>query len=303
MYLGLYSLNRSFIRKLLLLGLLAGGICFSGCQSETSNNQADPTPASGNLALGSEEENSEEEKEADSDSASDFVSIEELLAEGAPEDQILIADPLEGMNRAIFQFNDGFYEVVLEPVSDTYTTLMPDPFEVGISNFFDNLQYPIRFVSYSLQGNFNLAGLETSRFLVDSTVGFAGFLRPSDDIPNLANLPDTDLGLTFAYWGMDHGPYLVLPVLGPSSLRDGVGFVGERFLDPAYYLDDSGVEITLTALEILNRSPQILENYQRGKEAAVDPYVSLRDFYVQFRDRKLEALRSYRTSNSSNSLE
>lgn len=283
---------------LLCLLLLFGGISFSGCQSKTLTNQADPTPAPDNLAMGAEEEDSEE-REPNSNLEEDFLSIEELLAENESENPVLIADPFEGMNRAIFQFNDGFYEVILEPVSDTYTTLMPDPFEVGISNFFDNLQFPIRFVSYSLQGNLDLAGLETSRFLVDSTVGFAGFLRPSDDIPSLANLPDTDLGLTFAYWGIDHGPYLILPILGPSSLRDGVGFVGERFLDPSYYLDDSAIEITLTTLEILNRSPQILRSYRRGRAAAVDPYVSLRDFYVQFRSRKLETLQNYKKGDVS----
>lgn len=267
-------------------GILVLGILFSGCQSETLTNQTDPAPPDTSYTMGTESQDS-------SGDDSRAFSIDELLAEAPLDEGPSISDPFEGFNRAIFKFNDGFYEGVLEPVSETYTAVMPDPFETGISNFFDNLYYPIRLVSYSLQGNLDLAGLETQRFLVDSTVGLAGVLRPSDDIPRLADLPDSDLGLTFATWGIDHGPYLVLPILGPSSLRDGAGFFGAIFLDPLRYIDESALRMTLVALEILNRSPEILDNYNRGKAAALDPYVSIRDFYIQFRARELEALKNY----------
>lgn len=278
--------------SLFLLLASFGGV---GCQADALKNEADPTPSDQTFALGEDPADPPPpSQQNDPQSIEDeFVDLDDLLAEDFSDSpDLLIQDPFEDFNRAIFQFNDGFYLYVLDPLASGYTRILPDPVEVGITNFFDNLNYPVRLVAYSLQGQFDLAALETARFLLDSTVGIGGFLRPSDDLPALANLPGTDLGLTFAYWGIHHGPYLVLPFLGPSSVRDTLGFVGERFLDPINYLEDDGLEISLLALEILNRSPQIIENYNRASEIALDPYTSLKDFYVQLRERELQDLRS-----------
>ncbi len=267
----------------------------TGCKSNSIANVADPTPHSQNFAIGDSSAKSlDNTAELDLEATNEeIVAFDDILADDFSDDgAILIEDPFEDLNRAVFQFNDGFYLYVLDPLASGYTWIVPDPVEVGITNFFDNLNYPVRLVAYSLQGQFDLAGLETVRFLIDSTVGIGGFLRPSDDIAALADLPGTDLGLTFAFWGIDHGPYLILPFLGPSSVRDTVGFLGERFLDPINYLEDEGLEISLNALEVLNRSPEILENYSRASDIALDPYTSLKDFYIQLRDRQLQDLRS-----------
>lgn len=280
---------------------------WSGCQSETLNNNNKTTGSAGETAheLGVDHHGDNgrpspgnEELAADVEAGeddSDSFSIDDLFDEDFEEESPTVAvnDPWESMNRSIFKFNDGFYTHFFIPVADTYESVVPDPMETAITNFFDNLKFPLRFVTYSLQGNFGLVGRETGRFIVDSTMGFGGLLRPSDDIRTLTDLPSTDLGLTFAYWGIDFGPYLVLPVFGPSSGRDVFNLPAEYFLDPVNYIDDGEWETGLSVLEILNESPKLMADYQRSKESAIDHYSSLRDFYIQLRNEDLRRLKDH----------
>lgn len=139
-------------------------------------------------------------------------------------------DPLEDFNRAIFSFNDTLDVHLLEPVARAYRDYTPDPMRTGIGNFFLNLRYPSYLVSDVVQGKFDQVLEHTGRFLINSTVGVVGLI----DVAKDWGLPDhdEDFGIALAYHGVPSGPYLVIPVVGPSSVRDGVGRVVDAFLDP-----------------------------------------------------------------------
>ena len=202
-----------------------------------------------------------------------------------------VSDPLAPMNRAIFRFNDGFYAHVLRPFARGYERVVPSPVRRGIGNFFDNIKFPVRFVSCLLQARPGRATKETGKFLINSTVGVAGLLRVSDSIPPLATVPAEDVGQALGTWGIGAGPYLVLPFLGPSSLRDTVGLAGNAMLYPVNWSAtesavrgyDSTWRYSLQAVDFMNSSPDQLSNYDGLKRSAVDPYVSVRDGYLQYR--------------------
>jgi phospholipid-binding lipoprotein MlaA len=193
-----------------------------------------------------------------------------------------IPDRIEGFNRGVFKFNDGFYRVVLRPLSSGYSAVVPRPVRRGIEHFFHNLGFPTRFVGNVLEGHVKGAGIETERFLVN-TVTSLGFVATADRYPDLQEQP-SDLGLAFGSWGIGHGTYLVLPLLGPSSIRDGVGLgITGFFLDPVHYLRHWEYRYGASALQIVNESPGQLRAYDQLKAAAVDPYVALRDAYASER--------------------
>lgn len=197
-----------------------------------------------------------------------------------------IPDRIEGVNRAIFKFNDGLYKVTLRPISKGYRAVVPAPARRGIGRFFHNLAFPTRFVGNVLEGEFKNAGTETGRFVIN-TVMSLGFLAPADDIPALQEKP-SDLGLAFGRWGIGHGTYLILPVLGPASFRDGVGMgLSGYYLDPVHYLQEWEYRAAATGTTIVNQSPEQMQAYDQLKAAAVDPYVALRDAYSSRRSRRI----------------
>jgi phospholipid-binding lipoprotein MlaA len=204
---------------------------------------------------------------------------------------VQVSDPLEPMNRAIFKFNDGVYAYVLKPISTGYTKVVPEPARYGIRNFFDNLRFPVRFVNSALQGKFGRAGRETEKFFVNTVAGLGGFIRISDDVPALADLPIEDTGQTFGVWGIGKGPYLVLPILGPGTVRDTVGFGGDYYLNPLNWnlrenIDgytweaETGVVVTSAVSSL----PGILYTYDSVRKDAIDPYIAVRSAYVQYRE-------------------
>jgi phospholipid-binding lipoprotein MlaA len=193
-----------------------------------------------------------------------------------------IPDKIEGFNRDIFKFNDGFYQVILRPLSKGYSTVLPRPIRHGIERFFHNLGFPTRFVGNVLEGRPKDAAIETGRFFVN-TVTSLGFLATADQYPDLRERP-SDLGLAFGSWGIGHGTYLVLPLVGPSSVRDGIGLgLSGWFLDPVHYIRHWEYRYGASALMIVNQSPDQLRAYDQLKAAAVDPYVALRDAYASER--------------------
>jgi phospholipid-binding lipoprotein MlaA len=160
--------------------------------------------------------------------------------------------------------------------------VLPRPIRRGIEHFFHNLGFPTRFVGNVLEGQLRNAGVETERFVIN-TVSSLGFVATADQFPKLQERP-SDLGLAFGTWGIGHGTYLVLPLLGPSSIRDGVGLgLSGYFLDPVHYLRHWEYRYGATALMIVNESPDQLRAYDQLKAAAVDPYVALRDAYASER--------------------
>lgn len=199
------------------------------------------------------------------------------------------SDPLEGFNRAMFSFNDGLYDYVLRPVSKGYTKVTPKVFRSGISNFFDNVRYPVRLVNQILQGKFETGLRETGMFLVNTTYGLAGFIDHSEEFPGL-DVPPEDFGQTLGVWGIGDGPYLVLPVLGPSSLRDTVGRAGDHFANPTSYLGYWQWEADWSArgVETINALPGQVSVYDAVVGSALDDYTAVKDGYLQMRKRQIE---------------
>lgn len=200
-------------------------------------------------------------------------------------------DPFEPVNRTMFKFNHSVYDHVLRPFARGYETVLPAPARDGIRNFFDNLHYPVRLASNLLQGRFDRVAAETGKFALNSTVGLAGFIKVSDRYATL-RVPDEDIGQAFGRWGLGHGPFLVLPILGPSSLRDGIGRIGDYYATPTHwnYLDhyDDWVEITLQVGDAVSSLPGLLDTYDSLRRAAVDPYIAFRNSYVQYREGQVK---------------
>lgn len=202
-----------------------------------------------------------------------------------------VSDPFEPVNRAMFKFNSGCNKVLFRPIARGYERVVPAPARRGLVNFFDNLRFPVRFVGCVLQGKPKRAGKEVGKLLVNTTAGLGGFVRVAETIPALAAVPEEDIGQTLGKWGIGNGPYLVLPFLGPSSFRDGAGILGNMLLNPVYsrplhdaiHLDSAVRDISQVA-DITSRTPELLKLQDTLQAAAVDPYVAMRDGYIQYRD-------------------
>ena len=186
-------------------------------------------------------------------------------------------DPLEGWNRAVFSFNQKADEYVLTPVAKGYRTVTPVPVRKGVSNFFNNLGEPITAVNSALQAKPGKAVRSLTRFLFNTTFGLFGLF----DVAGVMGLEreKEDLGQTLAYWGVGSGPYLVLPILGPSNLRDLGGQFVDRPLNPVSWQDEVGMAELMIADGIQTREQLLgLEPKTVG-----DPYVLMRSAYEQRR--------------------
>lgn len=220
------------------------------------------------------------------------LDVEDLFDDEfeATETNVSINDPIEGFNRAIFNFNDGFYKNVGRPFANTYAKIVPDPIEAGIGNIFTNAKFPSRFVANVFQGRLGNAGKETGQFLLNSTVGIGGIVKVSDEFEALDTSKE-DFGQTLGSWGIGHGFYLVLPFLGPTSLRDfAADFVDdavEPIPSPNSQIDDTTDRALLRAVEIINDFPFLMDLYESMSRSAIDSYASMRDAYAQRRARQV----------------
>lgn len=187
-------------------------------------------------------------------------------------------DPFENTNRSIHGFNEGFDEAVLVPVSKAYVALTPDPVEKGVSNFFDNLGYPSVVINQLLQGKIGDAIEGVGRFGINSTVGVLGLFDVATDMGLEAK--QEDFGQTFAAWGFGSGPYMVTPVLGGTTLRDGIGDIATIFTNPGFWINESGAPIGLFAGASIDTSARLLDERELIKG---DSYLFLRDSYLQRR--------------------
>jgi phospholipid-binding lipoprotein MlaA len=197
-----------------------------------------------------------------------------------------LADPLEPINRAFFHFNDKFYFWVLKPVASGYKAIIPEDGRVGVRNFFSNLATPIRLVNCLLQAKFKGAGNEAVRFLLNSTLGLAGLLDPAKKEFNIEK-QDEDFGQTLGFWGIGPTFYIDWPLLGPSNLRDTVGFVGDLFFDPRTYIFTRPIFYAVRPVELVNDTSLRIGEYEDLKKAAIDPYVALKDATHQYRQNKI----------------
>jgi phospholipid-binding lipoprotein MlaA len=221
--------------------------------------------------------------------------------EGAGEEY----DPWEPMNTSIFEFNRQVDRFVLKPVAKGYDFVMPDLVQVGISNIFYNLRFAPRFLNNVFQGKLKGAGIEVGRFLINSTVGLAGFFDLATKVDLVT--PEEDLGQTLGFYGVRPGPYLVLPLLQPFTVRDFAGYVGDVFLNPINWLvapliEVNGVpsvianknRITTSIIqsgsrvgEVVNERSRNLEKFQGVEEATLDLYTAVRNAYLQTRVRAI----------------
>ena len=196
-----------------------------------------------------------------------------------------IADPLEPWNRFWFHFNDIFYLYVARPVYNGYTVVMPEEFQSGLSNFFSNLLFPKRFLNALLQGKVQAAGVEFGRFLVNTTVGFGGFIDAAKGRKAVVAVDPSgeDLGQTFGMWGIGTGFYMVWPFLGPSNVRDSIGMVGDWALEPTFYLQPWYASWGSAVGFRFNNLGDVLPTYENIKDVAVDPYIAMREAYSHYR--------------------
>ncbi|RPI55247.1 MAG: VacJ family lipoprotein [Deltaproteobacteria bacterium] len=197
-----------------------------------------------------------------------------------------VRDPLERFNRCIFAFNDFFYFKALKPVARGYRFITPEPVRVRVKNFFYNIGFPVRFVNNILQIKFKRAGQDTCQFVFNSTVGILGFFNPAQKYPWL-NPPPEDTGQTLGTWGVGNGFYIVLPMLGPSTLRDSVGIVSDYFLQPVSYIEPVYISLGARSYEIVNKTSLSIGEYESLKESAFDPYIAFKDAYIQYREKAI----------------
>ena len=211
----------------------------------------------------------------------------DLLEEEFDEQTIVVADPLEPFNRTMYRLNDRLYFWVVKPVSTTYPDVVPEPARIGIRNFFSNITAPVRFVNCLLQGKSEGAGTEFHRFSINTTLGILGFGDPALDQYGLEPVRE-DLGQTLAVYGFDDGFYLVLPLLGPSTARDSVGKIGDWFLNPISHVDSTEAAIGISAVRYTNESSFYIGEYESFKSMTIEPYVGMRDAYIQYRHKQIQ---------------
>lgn len=210
-------------------------------------------------------------------------------------------DPLETLNRGTFFINDALDTMFIRPFADFYRILVPRPIRGGVRNALANLREPVTLLNDGLQGSFDRAGNTAARFAINTTLGVAGLFDAATDM----GFPREreDFGQTLGVWGIDEGPYLVLPLLGPSNFRDTLGLVVDYFSDPWQYVvpSDSRGAVTATraGLAVLDGREALLEVVDQINRTSLDPYATIRSAYRQRRNLEI---RNERTAVPQNIL-
>ena len=191
-------------------------------------------------------------------------------------------DPLEGLNRSVYKFNDVVDKAALKPIAQGYQAIAPTPVQTGVNNFFKNIRDVVTLVNELFQFKFKQAANTTSRVVLNTTVGVLGIF----DVHSKSGGVRTkeDFGQTLGYYGLDSGAYLVLPILGPSSARDGIGFVTDAFFfDPIGYINDDTTKWTTIAVAVVDKRADLMEEIDI-RDKSFDPYAYMRDSYLQNRE-------------------
>ncbi|MBV8100440.1 MAG: VacJ family lipoprotein [Verrucomicrobia bacterium] len=259
--------------------------CVSGFADQT--NQPNP-PHHSSAATGTKKATKSSQKTTNPPAPSgDELAIEPVEK---------VNDPWERLNHTTFRLNDSLTIHAIKPIAHGYEHIVPHTVRTCLSNFFDNVDFPIRFGNDVLQGRIVRSGQEAGKFLVNSTVGVGGLFRISDHVSSLADVPPEDFGLTLGHWGVSNGPYLVIPLLGPTTVRDLTGYAGDFAINPLnWYLIFSNqrfistaVGYAISASRVVARAPRSVRTYEQMKEAAVDPYIAVRNAYLSHRAAQLE---------------
>jgi phospholipid-binding lipoprotein MlaA len=203
-------------------------------------------------------------------------------------------DPLEPTNRVLYAVNNGIDNVILRPAAIAYRDVVPEPLRTGIHNVLTNLNTPVQLSNDVLQAKPRRAGDTTMRFLINSTIGLAGFF----DVATKLGYPDhsTDFGITLAIWGLPEGPFLFLPVLGPSNPRDAIGrgvdYVGDPFTWVGQGAAVTALDWSRFTFNVLDQRERVLGAIDSIKRTALDPYATFRSLYRQHRQAQIEETRN-----------
>ena len=272
------------LHKLLMMFILSLAVMFfrTGPDLARGADQTGNTGDSSAIKTVNSEQNSPEDGSQQDDFGA-FDDFEEFENDTEPA----VFDPLSGYNRVMTQINDRLYYWVIKPVARGYKFVMPKPARKGIGNFFRNLGFPVRMVNNLLQLKIKRAGSETVRFVVNTTVGVAGFWDAADSLMGLPVYPE-DFGQTLGYYGVGDGFPVVLPVFGPSNVRDVFGRAGDWFLDPVNHLDETRVRSAVNMVRGVNDASLRLGQYEAITKDALDLYILLRDGYRDMRNKAIE---------------
>jgi len=210
-------------------------------------------------------------------------------APAAPADDLEdIYDPWESFNEKMFDFNVKLDRYVLKPVARVWKVVIPEPFQVMISNGFDNIRFAPRFINNVLQGKVGGATREMSRFLINSTAGIGGLFDPAKDYWGIRPSSE-DFGQTLGVWGSGPGPYLVLPALPPMTVRDGIGMGVDMLMDPfGYYVGFFPARFAMKVGDTVNDRALNYDLFQGVEETTIDLYSSVRHFYLKRREQQIK---------------
>lgn len=269
-------------KNLFLFLFIIASLALAGCSSGKKSSRCDaseplsaqqsPAPAGESAASPQEDEGGFEDPFASKEDSGEYTSD--------------INDPIEPLNRMFFAFNDKFYFYVAKPIAKGWRKAVPEKARIGIGNVMTNFLMPIRLVNNVLQFDILGAGEEITRFLANSTVGLGGWfdLAAQNGLP----LDEEDFGQTLGEYGVGHGFYLVVPFLGPSSLRDTVGDSLDFYLHPFNYAvvkgNPSEEIIALKAAKIENTLSLDKDTYEKVVKESIDPYLFMRNAYFQLRE-------------------
>ncbi len=267
-----FSLNSRRFLELCVLLMMAAMLSGECAAKESIIDGIDEQPE--------EEQLSEEER---------WLLDEEDL-DDIEDGDIVISDPLEPVNRVFFQFNDKLYFWLLKPMARGYAFVIPEDLRVSVRNFFTNLEFPVRGVNTLLQAKWKASSIELARFLINSTLGVAGLFDPAKLNFSLDAPSEEDSGQTLGVYGVGDSIYLYWPFFGPSNIRDSFGRGGDYFLKPLTYLtwSDTDAVYGFFAGETVNNTSLKIGDYEQLKEISIDPYVALRDAYLQNRQSKIK---------------
>ncbi|MFQ5544121.1 MAG: VacJ family lipoprotein, partial [Nitrospiria bacterium] len=239
-------------------------------------NEADNQTQSSDTVPDSPVENFEEDD--------DFGEFEDEFED---TDTIKVFDPLSGYNRLVTRFNDKFYDWLIKPSSTGYNFIVPKKGRIAVRRFFNNVFFPVRFANNFLQLKYHEAAIETARFIINSTVGILGFFDPAEDWLNLKPHPE-DFGQTLGFYGVGSGFHIVIPILGPSNLRDVLGVMPDVFVTPIAYFSEPEIAFSVEAYRQLNDTSLTLGEYESIRKDALDLYTFMRDAYEQKRNKEIE---------------
>ncbi|MDX2495569.1 MAG: VacJ family lipoprotein [Desulfuromusa sp.] len=250
--------------------VLVGTVFAAASQAQSDNSQSAMTIAS------SEQQDDLSSDDFDADFGDDFSDSTAVANK-------LISDPFQPFNRGVFWFNDKLYFYAFKPIAKGYRLILPRPARVSVGNFFSNLATPIRAGNALLQLKFRDFGTEVYRFVINTTFGIAGFFDPAESVAGVKKRVE-DFGQTLGHFRVGHGFYLVLPIVGPSSLRDGAGVFVDSFADPFRYANLETIEtLGVKLLDVETRLSLDHDTYEGIVQDSIDPYLFIRAAYAQRR--------------------